>query len=185
MRGLTVSRGPPRHRHVLLHQVPEIRWIHLKENTLLLQRNGTLMDTAEMKAAEHELPWHCKSKSSCQMRMAILVRLITNWATELFVAGEVPHLENSSDKWWDLQRLQYGERVGFGALMIQSLSMQITSSDRHDKQNTLCASKTLTVWCSLLSNMKKISKIRKNQSFIAGVLTKDHAERWQGSVKLF
>lgn len=50
-------------------------------------------------------------------------------------------LENSSDKWWDLQRLQQRERVGFGALMIQSLSMQITSSDSHDKQNTPRASK--------------------------------------------
>lgn len=56
--------------------------------------------------------------------------------------------------------------------MIQSLSMQITSSDSHDKQNTLWASKTLTVWCSLLADMKKIGKIRKKPKLHRGNINK-------------
>lgn len=61
------------------------------------------------------------------------------------------------------KRLQWGERGwALEHWWFNPLSTQITSSDSHGKQNTLCASKE--VWCSLLADMAKIGKIRRASS---------------------
>ena len=116
---------------------------------------------------------YCKSKSSCQISLAILAWLITNWATELFGAGRDATFRKFIRQVVGFAKITVGRDGGlWRALMIQSLSMQITSSDSHDKQNTLWASKTLTVWCSFLADMKKIGEIRKKPKLHRGNINK-------------
>lgn len=181
MRCWTVNKGSLKYGHFLQHQAPEMRWIHLKRKHIVLALQCLMNERCgdESRGTPASVSYR-KSKPSCQINMAILVRPITNRETERFGTGEVPRLENSSDKWWDLQRLQWGERVGFAALMIQSLSMQITSSHSHNKQNTLCASKQRTVWCSV---QKTTGWIRKIQSLSTGIPTEDKSEQWRRLVE--